>query len=408
MDREMDREKLGSTSSYDIAIVGGGLVGLTLALALARSHCGLKIVVLEAKPQAYSWSLEGYDTRVSAITLASQRIFEKLKLWKDMQKKRVSPFRRMLVWEGEETASITFDSADIAEPSLGYIVENTVMLTTLLEHLLTCPDVQYVAPFILTQFLVDETSAILMAENGSFVRARLVVAADGATSWLRQEAKIAVDYHSYDACALVATVYAEKPHEQTARQIFLSTGPLAFLPLSLPQASSIVWTLPSQVAEQMLASDQASFCKALGQAFNYRLGSIIATEKRECFPLRELNAARYIAPRVALVGDAAHVVHPLAGQGVNIGLADALNLAEIIAGAIRRGSDFSSTKCLRRYERLCKAHNEPMLMSIWALQKLFAYEGPMLVRARKLGLKTINRIGPVKRFLMRFATGSYL
>lgn len=407
------------TTTHDIIIVGGGMVGLTLACALAQ-QTSLSIAVLEAQPASIAWSEAEYHHRVSAFALSSRRILQSLNVWENIKKKRVSPFTEIKVWDAAKLGEIHFDSKDIAEPVLGYIIENNVVQSALFEKLLHYPQINYLAPVQLLDVEVQEKQAkVHLADNPS-LSAKLIVAADGAHSWLRNKTGIAVEKQSYEQEAIVATVRTIEPHNKIARQVFLPTGPLAFLPLAESNTSSIVWSLPTVEAQRLMALDDESFMAALSHAMavipenaeSICPGDIVggrkilATQQRFSFPLQKQQATQYIKPRIALVGDAAHVVHPLAGQGVNMGLLDAASLVDVIEDALKHQRDFASHATLRRYERWRKGDNHSMLTGVDLIKQLFASEKRYMQSWRSFGLSATNQIKFLKNFFSRQAVGN--
>jgi 2-polyprenylphenol 6-hydroxylase len=391
-------------TSYDIIIVGGGMVGLTLACALAE-QCTLSIAVLEAKLPTHDWQLSPYHHRVSAVALSSRRILESLEVWEAIAKKRVSPFTKIHVWDALNQADIHFDSTAIAEPCLGYIIENNLIQSALQERIKHYPHLTWMTPVELSSWCVNENHAQLTTSDGRVLTTRLAVAADGAQSWLRKEAGIEVDREDYAQGAIVAAVRTALPHERIARQVFLPTGPLAFLPLAEPTLSSIVWSLPSELAEMHRDSQVHEFKHALAQAFSHRLGEVVDVDKRYVFPLQRQQARHYVKPRVALVGDAAHTMHPLAGQGVNLGLLDAASLAEMIVEAHHQGRDFAAFANLRRYERWRRADNLALLGGVDGIKCLFASEKKSIQTLRSMGLTLTNRFNWIKNMFIRHAVG---
>lgn len=391
------------TTSYDIAIVGGGVVGATLACALAQ-QTSLSIALIEAQDFANSWAADDYHHRVSAISLSSKRIFESLKVWDEIQAMRVSAFKQIYVWA--EQHHIEFDSSDIAEPILGYIIENNAMQDALFAKLKKYSAIHLLPATKLVEMNESETGMTLVTADKKTIKAKLIVGADGAQSWIRNQAHIDVMRDDYAQTAIVTTVTTELSHQQTASQVFLPSGPLAFLPLINSNLSSIVWSLPTDEAKTLMALDEQAFKSQLSEAFSHRLGKVTQIEKRFSFPLAKQQASHYVKSRIALVGDAAHTVHPLAGQGVNIGLLDAASLAEIVVEAVRKRRDFASLPQLRRYERWRKADNLPMLSGVDGLKKLFANERQSLQTIRGVGLMLTNKASWIKNIFIRHAVGN--
>jgi len=390
------------TAAFDVVIVGGGMVGACLACALGDS--GLKLAVLERTPVRPP-PPEDYDLRVSAINLASRAIFEAVGAWEGMVHRHVSPVREIQIWDEGGSGSLHFDAADIGEPCLAYIIENSVTLSALLERMQQFTNVHHLCPVEITEMDVAADGANLLLEDGRRLQARLLVGADGAQSRVRQAAGIDTRRFSFDQQGIVATVDTEEPHRQIARQRFLPTGPLAFLPFNDPHLCSIVWSADNARAEELLALDDAGFIAELQQAFGGVLGKIQSVGPRAFFPLALSHAQNYIAERVALVGDAAHTVHPLAGQGVNLGFLDASTLAEVLLDAVEQKKNFWDLRVLRRYERWRKADNLAMLAVTGGFKQLFGNRLPVVSQLRNMGLNLTGAAQPIKNLIMRRASG---
>jgi 2-octaprenylphenol hydroxylase len=390
-------------ADYDLIIAGGGMVGSALACALGDAD--LRIALLEGAPLERIRPGVDLDSRVSAIGRASQRIFAAVGAWDGMTAWRVSPFRDMRVWDATGFGSIHFDSADLGEPLLGWIIENRVIQYALLERARQLLAVDLLCPAALE-------NAESLAGNGWRVRlndgrefnTRLLVGADGARSRVRQLAGIDTCGWSYDQSAVVANVRTDESHQETAWQRFLPTGPLAFLPLHDGRCS-IVWSTTPEQADSLLALDERDFGAALAAAFDSQLGAMTEVGPRAAFPLRLQHARAYIEPGIALIGDAAHVIHPLAGQGVNLGLLDAATLAEVVSDAVAAGQDFSSLKALRRYERWRKGDNLLMLGVMDGFKRLFGASLPPVRLLRNIGLNLTDAAGPLKNLIARRAMG---
>lgn len=300
--------------SVDVAIIGGGMVGLTLAAALADTE--LRVAVIEGRlPEQTLEPLP--DLRVSALSRASERILQRVGAWPGIEARRLSPYSKMQVWEQDSFASIDFDAERLAQPNLGHIVENRVIQLALLERVQQLPNVTVLAPERCQNIAFGESEAWLSLESGQSLTAKLVVGADGANSWLRQQLDIPLTHWDYGHSAIVANIRCSETHEQTARQIFRPQGPLAFLPLPDSDLCSIVWSVSPQDAEQLCALSDEEFNKTLTAAFDHRLGLCKVEGDRQAFPLKMRYARDFVRERVALVGDAAHTIHPLAGQGVD-------------------------------------------------------------------------------------------
>lgn len=388
---------------YDVVIVGGGNVGLALACSLAK-QTSLSILLLEASDKTPSWDAGSYHHRVSAISLSSMRILQSLGVWKDVVAKRVSPFEQIAVWDN--WSSLSFSCQEIAEPALGFIIENNAIQRALYDKLKTYEQITYQAGVKLASYQVDGNGASLITESGETIRARLFVAADGGRSWLRQQAGIACQQQDYQQSAIVATVQTAQPHEKVARQVFLPTGPLAFLPLAEANLCSIVWSLPTDVAANYAQLDEAVFSSKLAIAFAGKLGDIEKISERFQFPLIQQQAARYISNRLALVGDAAHTVHPLAGQGVNMGLLDAASLADVVIRTIRSDRDIGGQAALRQYERWRKGDNALMYRGIDAIKKLYASDNDWMREFKNTGLLLTDQTTWLKNMFIRQAVGN--
>lgn len=390
-------------ADYDLIIAGGGMVGSTLACALHDAD--LKIALLEGAPLERIRPGEETDLRVSAINRASQRIFAAVDAWNDMTAWRVSPFRDMRVWDAGGFGQIHFDSATLGEPLLGWIIENRVIQYTLLERARQLPAVELLCPAALeTAWSEDTNHWRVRLTDGREFTTRLLVGADGAQSKVRELAEIDTRGWSYHQKALVANVRTAEPHQETAWQRFLPTGPLAFLPLHDGRCS-IVWSTTPEQADQLLALDEYDFAHMLTEAFERRLGEIVRVGPRGAFPLRLQHARAYVKPGLALIGDAAHVVHPLAGQGVNLGLLDAATLAEVLLDGLAAGHEVGALRVLRRYERWRKSDNLPMLGIMDGFKRLFGNSLPPVRLLRNLGLNLTDAAGPLKNLIARRAMG---
>jgi 2-octaprenylphenol hydroxylase len=388
--------------AYDIVIVGGGMVGTALACALGNSP--LKVAVLD-RVTAAPIPERDYDQRVSAVTLASRALFENLGAWEGMERRRVSPVREMRVWSDDDGGSIHFNAAEIGEPALAYIVENSVIQTALIERLHRFTNVHYLCPVELGDITLADNGAAIVLRDGRLLQTRLLVGADGAGSAVRRAAGIETHSLKLNQQGIVATVATERPHAQIARQRFLSTGPLAFLPLDEPHSCSIVWSADSARAEQLMALDDVAFINELQIVFGDSLGAIQTVSPRATFPLALSHAKAYTAPHLALIGDAAHTVHPLAGQGVNLGFLDAATLAEVLLDAAANHKDIGGHAVLRRYERWRKGDNLAMISVTGGFKYLFGNELPVVSQLRNWGLDLTNAATPVKNFIMRRASG---
>ena len=387
---------------FDIIINGGGMVGLLLANALAMHK--LSIAIIESGTRQPAWNKDQFDLRVSAITRASQQIFTTLGVWQDMAAMRISPFREMHVWDSTGDGVIHFDSAEIGQDCLGHIIENSVIQLTLYQRLQSFDNVYWFQPASPSELQQSGERVVLTLDDEINITAKLLVGADGGQSWVRKQADIAVRATDYKQNAVVATVKTQLFHQETAWQRFMPTGPLAFLPLT-DGYSSIVWSTTPEHADTLLSMDDESFKQALAEGFDFKLGEILETSARAKFPLRGQHAKNYVKERLVLIGDAAHTIHPLAGQGVNLGFADAATLAEVLMDAVRAKQDIGSLKALRRYERWRKGDNLAMLSAMTGFKTLFGNNNVALKSLRNTGLNITNNLLPVKNAIIRHAMG---
>ena len=384
------------------------MVGASLACLLAKT--GIHIALVEARlPQDYQAD-DPYDLRVSAINPFSRQVLVDTGAWSLIQAMRVSPYEAMQVWEAQGQGEIRFEAAEIGEPQLGHIIENRIIQLGLLAALKQYTNVELIAPARLEQLHQQpnkqldkqQDKVILELDTGLSLSAPLVVGADGASSPLRQLAHIAVQRKDYGQQGLVAVVETVKSHQRTAWQCFLPTGPIAFLPLS-PRQCSIVWTLPADIATRMLALSEAEFKQQLAQAIEGRLGDINRVSQRAAFPLKGSQATNYVQTGIALIGDAAHTIHPLAGLGVNLGFKDAAKLAQILNSVTPH--QFGDFKVLRRYERARRGDNILTMKAMEAFSLLFGHQNEWVKSVRNTGVNWMNQSSAIKRLLIKFAAG---
>lgn len=388
----------------DVVIIGGGITGAAAAVALASA--GARVTLLDRQaPPPLAASDAALDLRVSAIHAAAAGWLTHLGVWPLVPASHRSPFGGIQVWDAGSSGHIGFDSADLGQPWLGHIVENRALVAALHERLTALPTALRLAPAQLDDWHTDDEHGVhLRLEDGSRLHARLLVGADGADSPLRLGAGIASHDTPYGQCALVCHVGTERSHDAIARQRFLPTGPLAFLPLA-DGRSSIVWSTTPDEAMRLEALPAAQFAPELEAAFEGRLGAVTTVGERAVLPLRGRLAERYVGPRLALLGDAAHVVHPMAGLGANLGLGDAAQLTGIVIDALRAGRDPGAADGLRRYQRARRAQNLPVVQAIGALHRLFGTTAAPLRALRGAGLRLTDHAGPLKRALTAAACG---
>lgn len=386
-------------TNYDIIIIGAGMVGATLACLLAESH--YRIAVFErATPPAFDPDALA-DLRVSAISRFSQSALQSAGAWPIMETMRIAPYERMFVWDSTGDGEIEFDAAKIGEPNLGHIIENQVIQLALLEAIKQQSNIDLICPIQLDNITIEADSATINTDQQSY-QCKLVVGADGAHSLVRRLVNIHSNENDYAQKGLVATIETEHEHQSTAWQRFLPTGPLAVLPLSPPKQSSIVWTLPADKADYLLAMDETQFNDEISHALDHKLGAMKLLSQRAAFPLIGRHADHYVHDRVALIGDAAHTIHPLAGQGVNLGIKDAVELAKTIQQSSKSLGSYSQ---LRQYERARKGDNHLTQKTMEGLNRLFGHSMPLVSQGRNYGLKLLNSFSPVKNQIIRHAMG---
>lgn len=379
------------------------MVGLSAACALADLE--LSVCVIDNAPALSVVTPQDYDLRVSALTVASQRILENLGAWNDILARRAHPFRDMHVWDGSGAGKIHFTCTDVGEPALGHIAENSVIVAALTEAAARRNNIVHLRQRQPVRWLEGQERIGVELNNGEVLQAKLIVGADGAQSWVRAQIDSRVSGWRYDQHGVVCTVRSELSHCDTAWQKFLPTGPLALLPLGDGRCS-IVWSTASSHAQRLLQLSDEQFLAAINGALGSNpLGAIVSTSKRAAFPLQLQHTRHYVAPRVALIGDAAHTVHPLAGQGVNLGLLDAAALAEEIARAATARRDVGDFAALRRYERRRKGHNLMVMAVMDGFKRSFGSQALPLVAARNFGLTLTHHAGLLKDEVIRHAMG---
>ena len=386
-------------TDYDVIIIGGGMVGTTFSLLLAQ-QTGLHIALIEARLPEKLAVDDAPLQRVCAINPASQQLLEAVNIWPVLYPERLGPFEKMQVWETADS-NLYFNAADIGEAYLGHIVENQHIQQQAIALAQINPQIEFICPAQPQHYQAGQ----ITLDNGEILTADLIVAADGARSLLREHATIQTRGWSYQQHGLVATVHTEKPHQQTAWQRFLPGGPLAFLPLNNAHLCSIVWSLPSEQAEQFKAIDKLSFEAQLAEAFEHRLGNVELISERASFPLALAHAREYVKPGFALLGDAAHTIHPLAGQGVNLGLQDARALAEVIAWAVQHERQIGSLHTLKKYQRRRLADNLLMQFSMDGFHRIFTQSSPALGWLRRMGMQQVNHSQWLKNRFMQQAIG---
>ncbi len=406
------RETPEKNRDYDVVIVGAGLVGASLACAIAQAESAqhLRIAVVESSQQVHHFSGDNFDPRVVALTHASQQLLTEIGCWDGITAQRVCAYREMKVWDGEGTAAIEFDCADVQQTHLGHIVENSVIVNQLREKMAQLSNIHVLHASVIDVVPAQPTfpRVRVALDNGSDINTTLLIAADGAKSNVRELAGFSTREWDYGQQAIITTVCTEQPHQFTAWQRFMHTGPLAFLPLQHDGNThhcSIVWSAEDSLAQELMALDDTAFCARLTAAFEARLGQVTRCDTRYSIPLRQRHASSYIQPGIVLVGDAAHNIHPLAGQGVNLGLLDVQVLAQEIERALQRGVPLADYSILRRYQRQRLAGNLGMMSAMEAFKRLFGSRSLAVNWLRNTGMRQLNSTNAIKKVIINTALG---
>ena len=403
-----------ATIRTDILVAGAGMAGATAALACA--HAGLRVVLVDPLP--FNTMLdETFDGRASAIAWSCFRQWQVLGLG-DYLSRHACPIDHILVTDGRTPSAaaspglpsfLHFDAAEIADRSegepMGWMLENRHIRVATSEAVLASPDITMLAKTSVIAIEPGVGSARVTLSNGDVIEAALVVAADGKASAIRERAGIAVTGWNYGQSGVVATVHMQRPHGNIAHEYFLPGGPFAILPLTDNRAS-LVWTEPAEKANALRTASDEAFLVHLHRRFGEFLGEVEVVGPRFVYPLSLWLAEQMHAPRVALLGDAAHAIHPIAGQGLNLGLKDAAALAEVLADAARLGEDIGSPQVLERYARWRRFDNTTVAAATDVFVRLFSTDQPLVRAARDIGMSAVNRIGPARRFFMAEAGGA--
>ena len=404
------------TDILDVLIIGGGPVGACMGALLAddatqgaagrRTATPIRVAILEPSRPQMPGADAPIDPRVVAVSRSSERILQAAGAWDRIGATRLSPYEHMRIWHESvapnSPGALVFDAAAVGEPNLGYIVENRVLQAALLDTFAAAGGVIEAAQLVSLQIAAD---SVRVQTSSGELAARLVVGADGAQSSVRQAVGLTADASDYRQTAIVATVATERSHAKTAWQRFMRDGTLAFLPLA-DGTVSIVWSADNDVASVLLGASATDFAAELDRASDGALGMTRLVSERASFPLRRLAAHHYVAQRVALIGDAAHVVHPLAGQGVNLGLLDAAALAQLLLDARQEREDPGALRVLRQYERWRKSEVAFMSTAIDAFDRFLAHGRGPLSKLAQRGLGLVNRSQELKRFFIGRALGT--
>jgi len=392
-------------NDFDIIIVGGGIVGLSFACELAGSDFSVAVVERNELREI----TEQPECRVSAINRFALQQFKQASIWQSPLSQRAGVFDKMFVWDQTGTGQIAFDSVELGVPELGVIIENNVLQQMLLNTVKAADNITYLCPQEITS--IDylpkdggQTRSSITLASGAQLTAKLLVGADGASSKVREVAAIQRVQKSYAQQGLVCNVTTSEPHQHTAWQCFMPSGPLAFLPLYNGD-SSIVWSLDDAAANERMALSADEFKHALAEASQYKLGEIINVGQRFLFPLAHGHSVDYVKPGLALIGDAAHSIHPLAGQGANLGIADAAALAKVISTAKKAERQWAALHTLSKYQRQRKGANLLMETSMTAFKELFGNDNVLVSEIRNAGLSLVDNLPALKYRVIKQALG---
>jgi 2-polyprenylphenol 6-hydroxylase len=377
-------------NQFDVIIIGGGVIGLAAALALHDNYS--KMAIIEAKPLAIEPLNDSYSPRVFAINHSSLQLFKSIGVWEQIEK-RLSPYEKMHVWEGMH--HIEFNCRDVASSCLGFIIEESVIKNALLEKIKKT-NIALLDALTLDQ-LTKKDGGIQLRAGQSLYDAKLLIGADGANSWVRQQLNVELNSWSYNHHAIIAHVECKLPHQKTAWQRFTSSGTLAFLPMTNEHHSSIVWSTTPTHANELLRLDDASFGIDLCQEFEDKLGKICHVGKRFSFPLKMRHVKQYVGENWLLVGDAAHTIHPLAGQGMNVGLKDVASLAQLAKKSTL------SAQTLAKFQRQRKTEVWKIIAAMEGFKRLFEPNLAPISAIRGLGLSFCNHVMPIKRLFIEQA-----
>jgi ubiquinone biosynthesis UbiH/UbiF/VisC/COQ6 family hydroxylase len=387
-----------------VCVVGGGLVGLAFSLLCAKNGIPTALIECHVPPPASTV----LSARVSALNVCSLQLLSELGLWPLADVTSSGVFRSLHVWDALTGAHITFDSAEIGEPYLGYNIDNASLVDALWQCAIKNPNLRLLAPMTIKRLLNQTDRGItLELTNGELFEPDCLVAADGAESWLRQQMEMSCKEEPYKHHALVTTVKTSQPHQEQGWQVFLPEGPLALLPMFDRYRSAVVWSMSPEKAKKITALSLSEIAEKMNESFGLRLGDIQVEIPVKCIPLVRRHAQSYSKVSVVLIGDAAHTIHPLAGQGANLGFRDAKALAELMVVAFKKGRHLGSSTLLGRYERARRADNCLMLSAMQFFQKGFGTSDATMVQLRKMGIRGFNRSSSAKRLCMKYALGQW-
>ncbi|WP_191601312.1 UbiH/UbiF/VisC/COQ6 family ubiquinone biosynthesis hydroxylase [Marinomonas algicola] len=394
-------------NQYDVAVIGAGMIGRLIASLLAQNKVSVALIDPSTGLSTLS-SPPHYDTRVSAISAASQDLLETAGVWHRIPEERLLHYRTMNVWDGLGTSDIQFQAESLGVPSLGCMVENAVLSDALNQKNADLDKLHSFFGEQVVAFDAQQNHSDIILKSGKKIQATLIVAADGANSFVRREAGFSCREWDYGHHAIVATIEIDRSHENTAWQAFGDEGILAFLPLPSIEGkhiASIVWSVPPLESESLCQLDEPNFCRRLSYALSERFSVLSELSPRLSIPLTQRHATEYVKERIALVGDAAHTIHPLAGQGANIGFSDVRALVEILLKAHKRQDDIGRLTILRRYQRARMLDNLQMAAGMESFKRLYSTQNPLIVQMRNTGMNFINKNAEIKRLVVEKAFG---
>lgn len=387
-------------SHHPIVIVGGSMVGLTLAALLAKNH--FDVTVVESQP--YDFSEYILSARVSAIHLTSKKIFAQLGLWETLEQ-HAAPLQEMKIWDHTQNAQLHFDSRDIQELQMGWIVDNARITHALFEHLQHNKHVTFLCPAKPVDLTHQDNTLSLTLDNNQIIKTDLLIGADGAHSWVRDNMHIPLKTRDYFHKAIIAVIESQHAHQQCAYQKFLKTGPVALLPLQQTHHTALVWSADHSASDALMQQSPDEFNRSLTEALDFKLGKLKAITERKQFSLVMRHAENYATQNCVLVGDAAHTIHPLAGLGVNLGLLDAAVLTQTLVDARNKHKPIYDDRVLQQYARQRKSDNTDVIIAMRGLKELFEIDTPFFNVVRSSGVNFVNGCSLVKNYLMRIAAG---